>query len=66
MRIHSVIDEQLLAETQRLTEIPTKKGVVEAALTLLVQLKRQEAVQGWRGKLPWEENLETMRRDSGA
>jgi Arc/MetJ family transcription regulator len=66
MRTNIVIDDQLLAEAQRLTGIPSKKGVVEAALTLLVQLKRQEAVKAWRGKLPWAENLEIMRRDSGA
>jgi Arc/MetJ family transcription regulator len=64
MRTNIVIDGQLLAEAQRLTGIPTKKGVVEAALALLVRLKQQEAVQAWRGKLPWEGDLEAMRQDS--
>lgn len=63
MRTDIVIDDQLIAEAQRLTGITTKKGVVEAALKLLVQLKRQETVKAWRGKLQWEEDLESMRLD---
>jgi Arc/MetJ family transcription regulator len=66
MRTNIVIDDQLLAEAQRVSGIPTKKGVVEAALKLLVRLKQQEAVKAWRGKLAWEGDLETMRRDDPA
>ncbi len=64
MRTNIVIDDQLLAEAQRLTGIRTKKGVVEAALKLLCRLKRQEAVKAWRGKLRWEGDLEAMRQDA--
>ncbi len=63
MRTNIVIDDQLITEAQRLTGITTKKGVVEAALKLLVQLKQQETVKAWRGKLLWEGNLESMRVD---
>jgi Arc/MetJ family transcription regulator len=42
MRTNIIIDDQLIAEAQRLTGITTKKGVVEAARRLLVQLKQQE------------------------
>lgn len=63
MRTNIVIDDELVAEAQRLTGISTKRGVVEAALQLLVRLKRQEAVRAWRGKLRWEGDLDTMRRD---
>ena len=63
MRTNIVIDDQLITEAQRLTGIPTKKGVVEAALKLLVQLKQQETVKAWRGKLQWEGDLESMRLD---
>jgi Arc/MetJ family transcription regulator len=66
MRTNIVIDDDLVAEAQRLTGISTKRGVVEEALQLLVRLKRQEAVRAWRGKLPWEGDLETMRRDTSA
>ena len=50
MRTNVVIDDQLIAEAQRLTGISTKKGGIEAALKLLVELKQQEAVKAWRGK----------------
>ncbi len=63
MRTNIVINDELVAEAQRLTGISTKRGVVEEALQLLVRLKRQEAVRAWRGKLPWEGDLDTMRRD---
>ena len=66
MRTNIVIDDHLLAEAQRVSGIPTKKGVVEAALRLLVRLKQQEAVKAWRGKLAWEGDLESMRRDDPA
>jgi len=63
VRTNIVIDDQLITEAQRLTGITTKKGVVEAALKLLVQLKQQETVKAWRGKLRWEGDLESMRLD---
>jgi hypothetical protein len=37
--------------------------VVEEALRLLVQLKRQEQILGLRGKLKWEGDLEPSRLD---
>lgn len=63
MRTNIVIDDELVAEAQRLTGIATKRGVVEEALQLLVRLKRQEAVKAWRGKLCWEGDLDAMRQD---
>ena len=57
MRTNIVIDDPLMTEAQRLTGITTKKGVVEAALKLLVQLKQQETVKAWRGKLQREGDL---------
>jgi len=46
-----------------LTKSKTKKGVVEQALKLLVQVKRQEKIRRFRGRLRWEGNLEEMRTD---
>ncbi len=63
MRTNIVINDQLLAEAQRMTGIKTKKGVVEEGLKLLLRLKRQERVKTRRGKLRWTENLEAMRTD---
>ncbi len=63
MRTNIVIDDNLMAEALKLSNIKTKKGVVETALKLLVQVKRQEAIRKLRGKLNWEGNLSEMRLD---
>ncbi len=62
MRTNIVIDDELMAEAQRLTGITTKREAVEQALRLMVRLKRQEAVGEQRGRLRWEGDLDQMRR----
>jgi hypothetical protein len=44
----------------------TKRSVVEEGLRLVVRLHRQGRVRSLRGKLRWEGDLETMRRDRGS
>ena len=66
MRTNIVIDDQLLADVQKITGIKTKKGMVEEGLKLLLRLKRQEKVKRRRGTLKWTGNLETMRLDKKA
>ncbi len=63
MRTNIVVDDNLMAEAIKLTNIKTKKGVVNQALKLLVQVKRQEEIRSVRGKLKWEGNLSEMRVD---
>jgi Arc/MetJ family transcription regulator len=63
MRTNIVVDDNLMAEALKLSNIKTKKGVVETALKLLVQIKRQEKIRKLRGKLNWESNLSEMRLD---
>jgi Arc/MetJ family transcription regulator len=63
MRTNIVVDDSLMAEAMSLSSIKTKKGVIDQALRLLVQVKRQEAVRQLKGKLHWEGDLEEMRRD---
>ncbi len=63
MRTNIVVDDNLMAEALKLSNIKTKKGVVETALKLLVQVKRQEEIRKLRGKLNWEGNLSEMRLD---
>ena len=41
----------------------TKRATVEAALTLLVQIKGQERLRDAFGKLPWDDDLGAMRND---
>jgi len=61
MRTNIVVDDNLMAEALKLSNIKTKKGVVETALKLLVQVKRQEKIRKLRGKLNWEGDLSEMR-----
>jgi Arc/MetJ family transcription regulator len=63
MRTNIVIDDNLMAEALKLSNIQTKKGVVEIALKLFVQVKRQDEIRKLRGKLNWEGNLSEMRFD---
>jgi Arc/MetJ family transcription regulator len=63
MRTNIVVDDSLMEEALKLTNIKTKKGVVDTALKLLVQVKRQEKIRKLRGKLHWEGNLAEMRLD---
>ncbi len=63
MRTNIVIDDDLIAEAIKLTNTKTKRGVVDQALKLLVQVKRQESIRKLKGKLKWEENLSEMRLD---
>ncbi len=63
MRTNIVIDDRLMAEALKLSNIKTKKGVVEKALKLLVQVKKQEKIRKLRGELNWEGTLSEMRLD---
>lgn len=61
MRTNIEIDDKLVAEALKLTKLPTKRAVVEEALRLLVQLKRQESIRDIAGKVRWEGDLERSR-----
>lgn len=61
MRTNVVIDSRLIQEAMRVTGLTTKRGVVEAGLRLLVQVKAQKGIRRLRGKVAWEGNLDEMR-----
>jgi Arc/MetJ family transcription regulator len=61
MRTNIVIDDNLMHEALKLTGARTKKEVVELGLRTLVQLKHQERIKRYKGKLKWEGDLEQMR-----
>lgn len=63
MRTNIVIDDKLLRQAARLTNLKTKKAIVESGLRLLVQIGRQEQIRKARGKLKWTGNLDKMRTD---
>jgi Arc/MetJ family transcription regulator len=62
MRTNIVIDPKLMGEALRLSGAPTKRQVVEDSLRLLIQIKKQERIRQFRGKLRWIGNLDEMRR----
>jgi Arc/MetJ family transcription regulator len=63
MRTNIVIDDNLMAEAIELSQLKTKKAVVETGLRLLIQIKKQERIKTLRGKLKWDGDLEKMRLD---
>ena len=63
MRTNIVIDDELMNEAMTLCQLKTKKTVVETALRLLVQIKKQERIKHFRGKLKWDGDLDLMRLD---
>ena len=66
VRTNIVIDDELMAAALKARPNATKRSVVEEGLRLVARLNRQRRVRSLRGKLRWEGNLETMRRDHGS
>jgi Arc/MetJ family transcription regulator len=62
MRTNIVIDDELMSAALELTGIRTKREAVETALRIMVDLKRQERLRKYRGKLHWEGDLDESRR----
>jgi Arc/MetJ family transcription regulator len=63
MRTNIVIDDELMNEAMTLSQLKTKKAVVETGLKLLIQIKKQERIKNLRGKLTWDGDLDKMRID---
>jgi len=62
MRTNVEIDDALMRKAMAASGKATKKAVVEDALRLVVQLKRQEGIKDLFGTMRWEGNLDEMRR----
>lgn len=63
MRTNVVIDDDLMDEALKVSQLKTKKDAVEEGLKLLVQRKKQENIKNLRGKLHWTGDLEDMRTE---
>ena len=63
MRTNVVLDDDLMQSALRVSNSRTKKGAIEEALQLMVQMKSQLEVRQYRGKLKWTGNLEESRLD---
>ena len=64
VRTNIDIDDDLMDEAMKVSGLSTKRETVEAGLRLLIQLKRQQRIRTYRGKLRWEGDLARMRRDA--
>lgn len=64
MRTNIVIDDDLMANALKMTGVRTKREAVELGLKTLIRLKKQEQIRQYRGKLPWQGELDEMRTDS--
>lgn len=63
MRTNILIDDTLIADVLKVTGLKTKREAVEQGLKTLLQLKQQEAIKAFKGKLNWEGDLDSMRTD---
>jgi Arc/MetJ family transcription regulator len=66
VRTNVVINDVLMESALKVSGIKTKKDTIGEALKLLVQIKNQENIKGFRGKLKWTGNLDSMRTDKGS
>jgi Arc/MetJ family transcription regulator len=63
MRTNIVIDDKLMSDAIKASGARTKREVVELGLRTLLQLGKQSEIKRLRGKVQWQGDLETMRRD---
>lgn len=61
MKITVEVDESLMADALQAAGLTATDQVIELALTLLIQIKHQEAIKAFRGKCAWDGNLDEMR-----
>ncbi|WP_216899981.1 type II toxin-antitoxin system VapB family antitoxin [Synechococcus sp. CCY 9618] len=62
-RTNIVIDDGLMKDAMQASGARTKREAVELGLRTLVELKQQEGLRAFRGKLRWEGDLEALRLD---
>lgn len=61
MRTNIDIDDDLMEKALKMSDLKTKKDVVNEALKLFVRIESQKDIIKFRGKLKWEGDLDGMR-----
>lgn len=61
MKIDIEIDDALITDTFKATGLTSQHEVIELALKTLKQIKQQETIRAFRGKLHWDSDLDFMR-----
>ncbi len=55
--------QTLINDAMKITGLKTEAEVIELSLKTIINLKQQEKIKQYKGKLKWEGNLEEMRLD---
>jgi len=63
MRTNIVINNELMQKALETGKFKTKRQAVEEGLKLLIKMNAQSQLRKLRGAIPWEGNLNRMRRD---
>lgn len=61
MRTNIDIDERLMRDAMKATNLKSKKEVVQVALTELIRLKKRRSILQYHGKAKWDGDLDQMR-----
>lgn len=61
MRTNIDIDDKLMKQAMKATGAATKKAAVETALRKMVELRKQEGIKKWFGRIEWDGDLAAMR-----
>lgn len=62
LRTNVVLDGDLVAEAKQLSGLSTRRAVIHEALRAYVRLMKQREGLQLFGKLPWDDDLESIRR----
>ncbi len=63
MRTNVVINDDLMAKALKSGKYVTKRFAIEEGLRMLIQINSQNELRMLKGKIRWEGNLASMRRD---
>lgn len=61
MRTNIYVEEDLIRECRNLSNLKTKKEIVNSALREFVRLLKRKKMLEFEGKAKWEGNLDEMR-----
>jgi Arc/MetJ family transcription regulator len=62
MRTNIILDEKLVTQGIKLTNLRTRRALVDYALRELIRRKQQRKIMALRGQVDWEGNLVEMRQ----
>lgn len=61
MRTNIDIDDKLMEEAQKWTDLKSKKDIVQEALVEFIKLQKRQAMKNLQGKVEWIGDLDKMR-----